>query len=290
MNKREKKYLVAIITEILIALGIAFVGSLYSAKIGNLPLFGILVGWAFLVNWIAFISAYKKQTEMFFDLTGSITYITTILLAFFLNPAARDARSFLILGVVLAWAFRLGIFLFSRIQKDGKDGRFDDIKPSFVRFLHVWTLQGLWVTFTLLAALMAMTSTTHKPLGIWGSVGGLIWLFGFVIEVVADNQKSAFRKDPANKGKFINSGLWSRSRHPNYFGEITLWIGVMLIAVPVLQNWQWIALISPIFVILLLTKVSGIPMLEARADEKWGGQDDYEQYKTNTPVLIPKIQ
>ena len=196
----------------------------------------------------------------------------------------------MILGVVLAWAFRLGIFLFSRIQKDGKDGRFDDIKPSFVRFLHVWTLQGLWVTFTLLAALMAMTSTTHKPLGIWGSVGGLIWLFGFVIEVVADNQKSAFRKDPANKGKFINSGLWSRSRHPNYFGEITLWIGVMLIAVPVLQNWQWIALISPIFVILLLTKVSGIPMLEARADEKWGGQDDYEQYKTNTPVLIPKIQ
>ncbi len=242
MNETEKKYLIASIVEVLIAIGVAFAGSLYSVKIGNLPLFGVLVGWAFLVNWIAFIPAYKNQTEKFFDLTGSITYITTILLAFFLNPEARDARSFLMLAVVLAWAFRLGTFLFSRIQKDGKDGRFDDIKPSFVRFLHVWTLQGLWVTFTVLAALMAMTSTTHKPLGIWGLVGGLIWLFGFAIEVVADNQKSTFRKDPANKGKFINTGLWSRSRHPNYFGEITLWIGVMLIAVPVLQSWQWIAL------------------------------------------------
>ncbi|MCP4142333.1 MAG: DUF1295 domain-containing protein [Chloroflexi bacterium] len=289
MNETEKKYFIAIVIEVLIAVGIAFAGSLYSVKVGNIPLFGPLIGWAFLVNWIAFIPAYKKQTEKFFDLTGSITYITTILLAFFLNPAARDARSFLMLGVVLVWALRLGIFLFSRIQKDGKDGRFDDLKPSFITFLHVWTLQGLWVTLTLLAALMAMTSTTHKSLGIWGLVGGLVWLFGFVIEVVADNQKSAFRKNPANKGKFINTGLWSRSRHPNYFGEIALWIGVMLIAVPVLQSWQWIALISPIFVTLLLTKISGIPMLEKRADEKWGGQKDYKEYKKSTPVLIPKL-
>ena len=289
MNETEKKYLIASIIEVLIAIGIAFAGSQYSVKVGNLSLFGLLVGWAFLVNWIAFIPAYKNQTEKFFDLTGSITYITTMLLAFFLNPEARDARSFLILGVVLAWAFRLGTFLFSRIQKEGKDGRFDEIKPSFVPFLHVWTLQGLWVTFTVLAALMAMTSTTHKPLGIWGLVGGLVWLFGFVIEVVADSQKAAFRKNPANKGKFIKSGLWARSRHPNYFGEILLWVGVMLIALPVLQSWQWIALISPIFVTLLLTKVSGVPMLETRADEKWGGQEDYEAYKKNTPVLIPKL-
>ena len=207
MNETEKKYLIASIVEVLIAIGIAFAGSQYSVKVGSLPLFGLLVGWAFVINWMVFIPSYKNQTEKFFDLTGSITYITTILLAFLLNPEARDARSFLMLGVVLAWAFRLGTFLFSRIQKDGKDGRFDEIKPSFVRFLHVWTLQGLWVTFTVLAALMAMTSTTHKPLGIWGLVGGLIWLFGFVIEVVADSQKSAFRKDSANKGKFISTGL-----------------------------------------------------------------------------------
>lgn len=289
MTQEEKKYLLASVLEVLIAIGVAFAGSQHSVKVGGLPLFGILVAWAFLVNWIAFIPAYLNQTEKFFDLTGSITYITTMLLAFFLNPEARDARSFLMMGVVMIWAFRLGTFLFKRIQRDGKDGRFDDIKPSFVRFLHVWTLQGLWVTFTVVAAAITMTSVTHAPLGGWGLVGGLIWLFGFVIEVVADSQKSAFRKDPANKGKFINTGLWARSRHPNYFGEITLWVGVMLIAVPVLQGWQWIALISPIFVTLLLTRVSGIPMLEERADEKWGGQEDYEEYKKNTPVLIPKL-
>lgn len=289
MTQKEKKYLIAIFAEVLIAVGVAFAGSQYSVKVSGLPLFGILVAWAFLLNWLVFIPSFLNQTEKFFDLTGSITYITTMLLAFFLNPEARDPRSLLMMGVVMIWALRLGTFLFTRIQRDGKDGRFDEIKPSFVRFFHVWTLQGLWVTFTILAASMMMTSVTHKPLGVWGLVGGLVWLIGFVIEVVADNQKTAFRKEPANKGKFINTGLWSRSRHPNYFGEIMLWVGVMLIAIPVLQGWQWIALISPIFVTLLLTRVSGVPMLEKRSDEKWGGQADYEDYKKNTPVLIPKL-
>ena len=289
MTEQEKKFFIAAIIEIVIGVGVAFAGGQYSVKVGNFSLFGILVAWAFLVNWIAFIPAYLNQTEKFFDLTGSITYITTMLLAFFLNPEARDARSLLMMAVVMIWALRLGSFLFSRIQREGKDGRFDEIKPSFVRFFHVWNLQALWVTFTVIAASMTMTSMMHKPLGVWAIVGGLVWLLGFVFEVVADNQKTTFRKDPANKGKFINTGLWSRSRHPNYFGEITLWLGVMLIAVPVLQGWQWIALISPIFVTLLLTRVSGVPMLEARADEKWGGQADYEDYKKNTPVLIPKL-
>jgi len=110
-----------------------------------------------------------------------------------------------------------------------------------------------------------------------------------MFEVVADTQKSRFNTDPANKGKFIQSGLWSRSRHPNYFGEIVLWIGIAIIAVPVLQGWQWIAMISPLFVTLLLTRVSGVPLLEKKAGKKWGGQVDYEEYKKNTPVLIPRL-
>ena len=120
-------------------------------------------------------------------------------------------------------------------------------------------------------------------------VGALVWLIGFVIEVVADAQKSRFNADPANKGKFIRTGLWSRSRHPNYFGEIVLWIGIAIIAIPVLQGWQWVAMISPVFVTILLTRISGIPLLQKKAEAKWGGQADYEEYKKNTPVLIPRL-
>jgi steroid 5-alpha reductase family enzyme len=141
----------------------------------------------------------------------------------------------------------------------------------------------------LAAALVAITSNTRKPLGLFALVGFLIWAFGFAIETIADVQKNRFRADPLNREEFIRTGLWARSRHPNYFGEIVLWIGVAIIAIPVLRGWQWVTLISPVFVALLLTRISGIPLLERRADEKWGGQEDYEAYKARTSVLIPRL-
>jgi len=288
MKDAEKKALVAIPLVILIGVGVALAGSQGSAKAFGLPLFGLGVAYAFVLNWVVFIFAYIKQTESFFDLTGSLTYISLTILAVLLSPV-RDARSWLLMALVLIWAGRLGSFLFLRIRKAGKDDRFDEIKPSFVRFLNVWTIQGLWVTFTLSAALVVITTATRKPLGIFAFVGFLVWVIGFAFEAVADAQKSRFKADPANKGKFINVGLWSRSRHPNYFGEITLWLGVAIIALPVLSGWQWVAMISPVFVFLLLTRVSGVPMLEKKADDKWGGQEDYEEYKKNTPVLFPKL-
>ena len=189
----------------------------------------------------------------------------------------------------MIWALRLGTFLFARIQKAGKDDRFDEIKPSFIRFLNFWTIQGLWVTLTAATALVGITTLTRKGLDIFAILGFLVWVFGFVIEVIADSQKSRFNSDPANKGRFIQTGLWARSRHPNYFGEIVLWIGIAIIAIPVLRGWQWVAMMSPLFVTLLLTHVSGIPLLEQKADKKWGGQEDYEIYKKNTPVLIPRL-
>ena len=118
--------------------------------------------------------------------------------------------------------------------------------------------------------------------------GIAIWSVGFVIEVVADRQKSNFKADPSNEGEFIDTGLWAWSRHPNYFGEITLWLGMAVLAVPVLSGWQWVTLVSPLFVTLLLTRVSGIPMLEKRADDRWGSDPDYRRYKEQTPVLIPR--
>ena len=282
-----------IIFPILILIGclVALAGSQNGATLGSLPVFGILVGLAFLIQWLAFIPAYALQTEKFFDITGSLTYIivTGVALCYSRYSVPLDARSILVAALVILWAIRLGTFLFSRIQKAGKDDRFDAIKPDFFRFLNVWTIQGLWITFTAAAALVAITSSVRKELDAFAIAGALVWAIGFVIEVTADSQKSRFNADPGNKGRFIRTGLWSRSRHPNYFGEIVLWIGMAIIAVPVLQGWQWVAMISPLFVTLLLTRVSGVPLLEKKADRKWGGQADYEEYKKHTPVLIPRL-
>jgi steroid 5-alpha reductase family enzyme len=287
MNEIDRNSLIAVVVVILVGVGVALAGSHGGASAFGVPIFALAVGLIFLIQWLVFIPAYLGQSEKFFDLTGSLTYISVTIIAVVLSPVV-DGRSLLLLALVVIWAARLGTFLFRRIQKAGKDARFDELKVSFLRFLNVWTLQGLWVTFTASAALAVITTTARKPLGLLALLGFLVWVVGFVCEAVADAQKSRFRADPANQGAFIRTGLWAWSRHPNYFGEIALWIGVAIIALPVLRGWQWVTLISPVFVTLLLTRISGVPMLEKRADEKWGGQEDYEAYKANTPVLIPR--
>ena len=286
MSSETKRSSIAIVIVLLIATGLAFAGSQGGHLVNGFPLFALCVALAFIIQWIAFLPAFIYRTEKFYDLTGSITYLTVITVAILLSPSI-DTRSLLLAGIIAIWAVRLGSFLFMRIRAAGEDRRFREIKQSFARFLMTWTLQGLWVAFSLSSALAAITSTVRKELDAFAVIGFLVWLFGFGIEVIADKQKSDFNSTPGNKDKFIRSGLWSWSRHPNYFGEIVLWIGVMIIAMPILQGWQWATLISPIFIIILLTRISGVPMLEKRADEKWGGQPEYEAYKAGTSVLVP---
>lgn len=287
MNNETIRNFAGILIAVLLGLGVALAGSQGGFQVGSIPIYALGILVAFGMQWLAFIPAYLLRTEKFYDLTGSITYLTVMILAMALTPV-RDLRSWVMLSLVGVWALRLGSFLFLRIKKAGEDRRFREIKQSFARFLQAWTLQGLWVTFSLAAALAVVTSQTRVPLDGFLVGGILVWLAGFAIEVTADSQKSRFRADPTNQGKFIQTGLWAWSRHPNYFGEIVLWVGVMIIALPVLQGWQWVSLISPIFITVLLTRISGVPMLEDRADEKWGGEADYEAYKASTPVLIPR--
>jgi len=287
MTSDERNSMLAIPVILLVGAGLAAAGSQSSAEALGLPLYALAIGLAFIIQWIAFIPSYLKKTEMFFDLTGSVTYLTVTAAAVLLSPV-KDARSLLLLGLVAIWAVRLGSFLFMRVRKAGSDRRFDEIKVSFWRLLLTWTLQGLWVSFSLAAALVAITSAARVALGWFALIGVVVWVLGFGMEALADAQKNRFRADPANQGKFISTGLWAWSRHPNYFGEITLWVGVLIIALPVLEGWGWVALISPVFITLLLTRISGVPMLERRADEKWGGQPAYEAYKANTPVLVPR--
>ena len=291
MKKADRNALIAFPILIVVGALVALAGGKGGATLGGVPVFALAIGLAFLIQWLAFIPAYLLQTEKFLDLTGSLTYIIVVGVALCYSRYSTnlDARSILLAALVIIWALRLGTFLFGRIQKAGKDDRFDEIKPSFIRFLNFWTIQGLWVTFTAATALVGITTLTRKGLDVFAILGFLIWVFGFAFEVIADSQKSRFNADLANKGKFIQTGLWSLSRHPNYFGEIVLWVGIAIIAIPVLQDWQWVAMISPLFVTLLLTRVSGIPLLEKKAIKKWGGQEDFEAYKKNTPVLIPRL-
>ena len=288
MKQTDRNALIALVALVITGFLFALAGSQGTSLVSGMPLFGALVALIFLIQWVAFIPAFLRQTERFFDLSGSITYIAVVTIGI-LYASAVDLRAILLWAVVVIWAARLGTFLFGRIHRAGKDSRFDEIKPSFIRFLNAWTIQALWITLTVGAALVAIAATTRKELGLLGVLGLLIWLLGFAVEIAADSQKSRFNLKAENRGRFIQTGLWARSRHPNYFGEITLWVGVALVAAPVLQGWQWVTLISPLFVALLLTRVSGIPLLERRADEKWGGQADYEEYKKRTPVLFPRL-
>jgi len=288
MDAETRKAWLIFLVSVLIGVLFAVAGSQSGARLGNIPIFALAVGIVFLIQWLVFIPSFLAQTEKFYDLTGSLTYISVTLFLVLFSPAL-DARSYLLAALVLVWAARLGTFLFRRVMKAGKDDRFDELKPSFIRFLNVWTIQALWITFTAAAAWIAISSGNRKAIEVFAILGLLVWVVGFAFEAIADAQKSRFNADPANRGKFIRSGLWARSRHPNYFGEILIWIGVAIIALPVLQGWQWVALFSPVFVTFLLTRVSGVPLLEQKADKKWGGQPDYEAYKQNTPVLIPRL-
>ena len=281
-----------IVLNVVIGIGalVAWAGSQNSLGFNDISLFWWCGLLAFAIQWLAFVPAYLKQTEHFYDLTGSITYVSVVAVAMWLG-GKTDPRSVIVALLVCIWAVRLGSFLFLRIRQDGSDSRFDKIKPNPMRFLVAWTLQGLWVLFTLAAALVVMTSEQVKPLGVIGFVGIALWLVGFVIEVVSDHQKRVFReaRSRGEAGPFITTGLWAHSRHPNYFGEIVLWTGIAIVAVPLMQGGQWIGLISPVFVALLLIRVSGIPMLEKKSDQQWGDDPAYQAYKARTPVLVPKL-
>ncbi|MCT9821446.1 DUF1295 domain-containing protein [Microbacterium sp. W1N] len=290
MSSQNRASLLTVVVALVIGALIALAGSQHGATVAGLPVFALAVAIAFLVQIVVYIPSAIARTERFFDLTGSLTFIAVSVLVLVAVPAP-DLRSWVLAAMVILWAVRLGSFLFLRIRRSGADDRFDELKARPLPFLRVWVLQGLWVSVTASAAWIAMSVAPEQraPLGWLSIVGVVVWVVGITIEVVADAQKSAFRADAAGRGRFIRTGLWSRSRHPNYFGEILLWIGVMLVAAPVLTGWQWVALLSPVFVILLLTRVSGIPLLEAKADRTWGGDADYEAYKAATPVLIPRL-
>ena len=286
------------LTNLTIAAGVFIFTKIYadaisfnSIEFSGVNLVSHLLIITFVIQWIAYIPAFIFKTEKFYDLTGSLTYIATILFALYATGSFQNVQlGNLIIGIaIVIWALRLGSFLFMRIHKDKKDGRFDSIKTSFSQFFMTWTLQGMWVFICSSAALIAIANPTGAVINIVFIIGLIMFIVGFVIEVIADNQKTAFRSVPENKDLFINEGLWARSRHPNYFGEITLWTGITVMAISTFEGMNYLAIFSPIFSYLLLNYVSGVRMLEYRGHKKWGHLEEYNAYKKSTPKFIPRV-
>ena len=246
---------------------------------------------AFLIQWVAYIPAYIFQTEKFYDLTGSLSYLTVIWFVFFSsnNLSGLNIQNLIVVTLISIWAIRLGTFLFGRIHKDGEDKRFRTIKTSASQFFMTWTLQGMWVSICTMCAITAISSSQGIIANALFYLGLAFFIVGFAIEVVSDQQKSAFRAVPENKEKFITSGLWAKSQHPNYFGEILLWSAIALLSISSLNGTQYLTLISPIFTYVLLVYISGVRMLDDMGNKKWGHLEEYKEYKRNTPTLFLKL-
>jgi|TARA_B100000287_G_scaffold394025_1_gene407761 steroid 5-alpha reductase family enzyme len=246
---------------------------------------------AYVIHWIAYIPAYVFQTEKFYDLTGSVTYLSVVWFVFLstYQSISLNFGNLILVLLISIWTIRLGLFLFMRIHKAGEDKRFRTIKTSASQFFMTFTLSGLWVTLCSMCALVAISSPEGLVMNALTYVGIILFIIGFGIEIVADNQKTAFRSIEANKDSFITSGLWSKSRHPNYFGEVLLWFAIAVISFSSLEGLQLITLISPVFTYILLVYVSGVRMLEDMNDKKWADNEQYKSYKKNTPMLFPKL-
>jgi len=246
---------------------------------------------AYVIHWIAYIPAYLFQTEKFYDLTGSVTYLSVVWFVFLstYQSISLNFGNLILVLLISIWTIRLGLFLFMRIHKAGEDKRFRTIKTSASQFFMTFTLSGLWVTLCSMCALVAISSPEGLVMNALTYVGIILFIIGFGIEIVADNQKTAFRSIEANKDSFITSGLWSKSRHPNYFGEVLLWFAIAVISFSSLDGLQLITLISPVFTYILLVYISGVRMLEDMNDKKWADNEQYKSYKKNTPMLFPKL-
>lgn len=250
----------------------------------------------FGIQWACFVVAASLQTEKFYDLTGSLTFVGLGLFAL-IDQASYFTRQCVATGMMIGWAMRLGSFLFYRVLKDGKDRRFDKARTNPKQFFIFWTIQAMWVWITSVPVYILNDKTHRDPaLGWRDYLGWIMWAFGFLLECAADWQKFKFRSDPNNRTMFIQHGVWSLSRHPNYFGEICCWCGLFLTSSSVFSSAaEWVSVLSPLFVVFLLTRVSGVPLLEKAADKRYGPESDssdeiktaYAQYVAATNVLIP---
>jgi len=246
---------------------------------------GILVSFAIslTVNAAFFAVAAARKTDVVTDLSYSLSF-AALAIGLPLLDGAYAAAQLLAAAFVLAWAVRLGAYLFGRILRVKVDHRFDDMRERPLRFARFWFLQAITVAIVMLPVSYLLSRNDAPALGAWAIAGGTVWLLGLAIEWLSDAQKSASKK---TSERFVTSGLWRYSRHPNYFGEMLVWWGIFVFAVPFLHGLAFLVAIGPAFITLLLLFVSGIPMLEKSAEARFGDDPAYREYRQRTSILVP---
>ncbi|HSX05451.1 MAG TPA: DUF1295 domain-containing protein [Candidatus Saccharimonadales bacterium] len=245
----------------------------------------LCLGIALAINLLLFFVAYHRKSDKLTDFAYALSFISITITAFSLSSIHSMVFT-IASGMVLLWALRLGTFLVYRILGTGVDRRFDGMRKDFVKFMRFWLGQGMVAWFLLLPLLSAANRTSHP--GPLSYIGIAIWLIGFTVEATADGQKYRFKQNPHNKDRWIAEGIWRYSRHPNYFGEITIWIGIYVTVFGSLSALERVVgLASPLAITISLLFISGVPILEKSADAKWGKDKGYQAYKRRTSLVVP---
>ncbi len=251
----------------------------------NTLLITLLVSLAIQLGFFFF--AFLFKTDKVTDLSYGLTFIILVVWVFAKNQLTLV--DWLLVGMVVVWGIRLATYLFIRINVMKRDKRFDGIRESFSKFFSFWMFQGLAVWVILLPVLVVLEKETLNGVGLLSWIGVLLWLVGLVLETVADYQKFVFKLKKENKGKWIESGVWGISRHPNYLGEMSLWWGVFWVALPYLSGWEYLSIVGPMFITYILVFVSGIPPLEKKYDQRYEDNKEYQEYKDRVGLLFPRF-
>lgn len=236
------------------------------------------------LGFFALASSFK--TDKFTDLSYGLTFVIISFYLFFQHAVFSLFRLILVLMVFL-WGLRLAVYLFIRILKTKKDYRFDGIRENFLKFAQFWFFQALAIFIISLPFIVILNSVKKDSFNFLTFLGFALWFLGLSLETVADYQKFVFKNKPENKDKWIDTGLWSLARYPNYFGEMLCWWGIFIYCLPLFSFLEYLTIISPLFITFILIKVSGIPLLEKRYMRKYGQNPQYLAYKKNTNLLIP---
>lgn len=240
------------------------------------------LGVSLLIQAIFFAFAATLKTDKVTDLSYGLTFVMIALILLARGDPSMPSE-LVLAAMVTAWGVRLSGYLLYRIIHMGRDVRFDGIRESFWPFFKFWLGQGVAVWVIMLP--VTIWFAAPGPWTVWMSLGSAIWAIGLVIETVADAQKFAAKTRPGGSGRWMTTGLWKYSRHPNYFGELLCWWGVFLYVAGAYTGWAWAGIIGPLAITWILLRVTGIPTLEAGALRKWGSDPEYQEHLRRTSRL-----